>query len=237
MYVPACCWISWECWGQKCCLTWFFCVSCSFQPFCLGQHCVNDVAGEGQLVSSKAKGLCSVPWEQRECIHGMPWECHCHCHCPRRVVAVRGGSPLPEHGSITAMFKSARRRTWWTTSWWVPGKITEQNLIEVISSRQKVTGNSLWRFAKNKFFLLNLVAVYEELTVSVDEGKQWACFHFDTASGMVYYGAFIVRLENRDLNGWTTSWVSNLLDFWPRKVFVNSKNPADVCLLAILFRL
>ena len=107
-----------------------------------------------------------------------PWGAAGNGQCHREATAIvlnrswQSGE-VPHHWKRTTSqpcSKRGRRRSQGTTSWSVPGKITEQTLLEVISSREKVTWNSPCGFAKNKCCLSYLIAFYDEVTVSVDEG-------------------------------------------------------------------
>lgn len=141
---------------------------------------------------------------------------------PRQVVAVRGN-----HWKRTTSqpcSKRGGRRSQGTIIWSVPGQITEQSHLEVVSSRDKVAGNSPRGFAKNQCCLSNFIAFYDEVAVSVDEWGAVGMPSLSVTCSMVSCSIFLVRLETYRLDGWTTRWVSNRLDCWASKVWLAVKS-------------
>ncbi|CAM4520887.1 unnamed protein product [Lepidochelys kempii] len=92
----------------------------------------------------------------------------------------------------------------------VPGKIMEQVLKESILKHleeRKVIRNSQHGFTKGKSCLTNLIAFYDEITGSVDEGKA--------------VDALFLDYEKYGLDEWTTRWVESWLDCRAQRVVIN----------------
>ncbi|CAM4531860.1 unnamed protein product, partial [Lepidochelys olivacea] len=108
----------------------------------------------------------------------------------------------------------------------VPGKIMEHVLKESILkhlNERKVIRNSQHGFAKGKSCLTNLIAFYDEITGSVDEGKAVDALFldfsktFDTVSPSI----LVSKLKKYGLDGCTTGWVESWLDCRAQRVVIN----------------
>ncbi|CAM5167636.1 unnamed protein product [Natator depressus] len=108
----------------------------------------------------------------------------------------------------------------------VPGKIMEQVLKESILKHveeRKVVRNSQHGFTKGKSCLTNLIAFYDEITGSVDEGKAvYVLFldfskAFDTVSHSILAG----KLKKYGLDEWTIRWIESWLDCRAQRVVIN----------------
>ncbi|CAM4584870.1 unnamed protein product [Lepidochelys kempii] len=108
----------------------------------------------------------------------------------------------------------------------VPGKIMEQVLKESILKHlheRNVIRNSQHGFTKGKSCLTNLIAFYDEITGSVDEGKavDVLFLDFSKAFGMVSHSILVSKLKKYGLDGCTTRWVESWLDCWAQWVVIN----------------
>ncbi|CAM5105001.1 unnamed protein product [Natator depressus] len=108
----------------------------------------------------------------------------------------------------------------------VPGKIMEQVLKESILKHleeRKVIRNSQHGFTKGKSCLTNLIAFYDEITGSVDEGKAVAVLFLDfsKAFDMVSHSILARKLKKYGLDEWTFRWIESWLDRWAQWVVIN----------------
>ncbi|CAM5112035.1 unnamed protein product [Natator depressus] len=108
----------------------------------------------------------------------------------------------------------------------VPGKIMEQVLKESILKHleeRKVIRNSQHGFTKDKSCLTNLIAFYDEITGSVDEGKAMDVLFLDfsKAFDMVSHSILASKLKKYGLDEWTIRWVESWLDCRAQRVVIN----------------
>ncbi|CAM4560907.1 unnamed protein product [Caretta caretta] len=108
----------------------------------------------------------------------------------------------------------------------VPGKIMEQVLKESILKHleeRKVIRNSQHGFTKGKSCLTNLIAPYDEITGSVDEGKaaDVLFLDFNEAFDMVSHSVLASKLKKYGLDEWTTRWTESWLDRRAQRVVIN----------------
>ncbi|CAM4611314.1 unnamed protein product [Lepidochelys kempii] len=104
----------------------------------------------------------------------------------------------------------------------VPRKIMEHVLKESILKHldeRKVIKNSQHGFTKGKSCLTNLIAFYDEVTGSVDEGKavDVLFLDFSKAFDTVSHSILVSKLKKYGLDGCTTSW----LDCQAQRVVIN----------------
>ncbi|CAM4547794.1 unnamed protein product [Caretta caretta] len=108
----------------------------------------------------------------------------------------------------------------------VPGKIMEQVLKESILKHlheRKVIRNSQHGFTKGSSCLTNLIAFYDEITGSVDEGKAVDVLYldfskaFDTAS----HSILVSKLRKYGLDECTIRWVESWRDCRAQRVVIN----------------
>ncbi|CAM4672926.1 unnamed protein product [Lepidochelys kempii] len=108
----------------------------------------------------------------------------------------------------------------------VPGKIMEQVLKESILKHlheRKVIRNIQHGFTKGRSCLTNLIAFYDEITGSVDEGKavDVLFLDFSKAFDMVSHSILVSKLRKYGLDECTIRWVESWLDCWAQWVVIN----------------
>ncbi|CAM4534474.1 unnamed protein product [Lepidochelys kempii] len=108
----------------------------------------------------------------------------------------------------------------------VPGKIKEQVLKESILKHlheRKVIRNSQHGFTKGRSCLTNLIAFYDEITGSVDEGKavDVLFLDFSKAFDTVSHSILVSKLRKYGLDECTIRWVESWLDCWAQRVVIN----------------
>ncbi|CAM4716817.1 unnamed protein product [Lepidochelys kempii] len=108
----------------------------------------------------------------------------------------------------------------------VPGKIMEQVLKESILKHleeRKVNRNSQHGFTKGKSCLTNLIAFYDEITGSVDEGKvvDVLFLDFSKAFDTVSHSILASKLKKYGLDEWTIRWIESWLDCRAQRVVIN----------------
>ncbi|CAM4522848.1 unnamed protein product [Caretta caretta] len=108
----------------------------------------------------------------------------------------------------------------------VPGKIMEQVLKESILKHlheRKVIRNSQHGFTKGRSCLTNLIAFYDEITGSVDEGKavDVLFLDFSKAFDTVSHSILVSKLRKYGLDECTTRWVESWLDCRAQRVVIN----------------
>ncbi|CAM5082501.1 unnamed protein product [Eretmochelys imbricata] len=108
----------------------------------------------------------------------------------------------------------------------VPGKIMEQVLKESILKHleeRKVIRNSQHGFTKGKSCLTNLIAFYDEITVSVDEEKAVGVLFLDFSKAFdtVSHSILASKLKKYGLDEWTIRWIESWLDCWAQRVVIN----------------
>ncbi|CAM4390866.1 unnamed protein product [Caretta caretta] len=106
----------------------------------------------------------------------------------------------------------------------VPGKIMEQVLEESILKHleeRKVIRNS--QHAKGKSCLTNLIAFYDQITGSVDEGKavDVLFLDFSKAFDTVSHSILASKLKKYGLDEWTIRWIESWLDCRAQRVVIN----------------
>ncbi|CAM5084542.1 unnamed protein product [Natator depressus] len=108
----------------------------------------------------------------------------------------------------------------------VPGKIMEQVLKESILKHleeRKVIRNSHHGFTKGKSCLTHLIAFYDEITGSVDEGKavDVLFLDFSKAFDTVSHSILASKLKKYGLDEWTIRWIESWLDCQAQRVEIN----------------
>ncbi|CAM5075663.1 unnamed protein product [Natator depressus] len=108
----------------------------------------------------------------------------------------------------------------------VPGKIMEQVLKESILKHleeRKVIRNSQHGLTKGKSCLINLIAFYDEITGSGDEGKavDVLFLNFSKAFDTVSHSILVSKLKKYGLDECTIRWVESWLDCRAQRVVIN----------------
>ncbi|CAM4532086.1 unnamed protein product, partial [Caretta caretta] len=108
----------------------------------------------------------------------------------------------------------------------VPGKIMEQVLKESILKHleeSKVIRNSQHGFTKGKSCLTNLIAFYDEITGSVDDGKavDVLFLDFSKAFDTVSHSILASKLKKYGLDEWTIRWIESWLGCRAQRVVIN----------------
>ncbi|CAM4508367.1 unnamed protein product [Lepidochelys kempii] len=108
----------------------------------------------------------------------------------------------------------------------VPRKIMEQVLKESILKHlheRKVIRNSQHGFTTGRSCLSNLIAFYDEITGSVDEGKAVDVLYLDFSKAFdtVSHSILVSKLRKYGLDECTIRWVESWLDCWAQQVVIN----------------
>ncbi|CAM5165392.1 unnamed protein product [Natator depressus] len=101
-------------------------------------------------------------------------------------------------------------------------QVLKESILKHLEER-KVIRNSQHGFTKGKSCLTNLIAFYDEITGSVDGGKQWTCCSLTlakllTRSPTVFLPA---RIKKYGLDEWTIRWIESWLDCRAQRVVIN----------------
>ncbi|CAM4679970.1 unnamed protein product [Lepidochelys kempii] len=88
---------------------------------------------------------------------------------------------------------------------------------------KKVIRNSQHGFTKHKSCLTNLIAFYDEITGSVDEGKavDVLFLDFSKAFDTVSHSILASKLKEYGLDEWTIRWIESWLDCRAQRVAIN----------------
>ncbi|CAM4701470.1 unnamed protein product [Lepidochelys kempii] len=100
--------------------------------------------------------------------------------------------------------------------------VLKESILKPLDER-KVIRNSQHGFTKGKSCLTNLIAFYDEITGSVDEGKavDVLFLDFSKAFDTVSHSILVSKLKKYGLDGCTTRWVESWLDCRAQRVVIN----------------
>ncbi|CAM5128313.1 unnamed protein product [Natator depressus] len=100
--------------------------------------------------------------------------------------------------------------------------ILKESILKHLEER-KVIRNSQHGFTKGKSCLTNLIAFYDEITGSVDEGKavDVLFLDFSKAFDTVSHSILASKLKKYGLDEWTIRWIESWLDCRAQRVVIN----------------
>ncbi|CAM4553610.1 unnamed protein product, partial [Lepidochelys kempii] len=100
--------------------------------------------------------------------------------------------------------------------------VLKESILKHFEER-KVIRNSQHGFTKGKSCLTNLIAFYDEITGSVDEGNavDMLFLDFSKAFDMVSHSILASKLKKYGLDEWTIRWIESWLDHRAQRVVIN----------------
>ncbi|CAM5078510.1 unnamed protein product [Eretmochelys imbricata] len=101
-------------------------------------------------------------------------------------------------------------------------QVLRESILKHLEER-KVIRNNQHGFTKGKSCLTNLIAFYDEITGSVDEGKavDVLFLDFSKAFDMVSHSILASKLKKCGLDEWTIRWIESWLDHRAQRVVMN----------------
>ncbi|CAM5146132.1 unnamed protein product [Natator depressus] len=101
-------------------------------------------------------------------------------------------------------------------------QVLKESILTHLEER-KVIRNSQHGFTKGKSCLTNLIAFYDEITGSVDEGKvvDMLFLDFSKAFDTVSHSILASKLKTYELDEWTVRWIESWLDHQAQWVVIN----------------
>ncbi|CAM4537151.1 unnamed protein product [Lepidochelys kempii] len=101
-------------------------------------------------------------------------------------------------------------------------QVLKESILKHLEER-KVIRNSQPGFTKGKSCLTNLIAFYDEITGSVDEGKavDMLFLDFSNAFDMDSHSILASKLKKYGLDEWTIRWIESWLDCRAQQVVIN----------------
>ncbi|CAM4584511.1 unnamed protein product [Lepidochelys kempii] len=101
-------------------------------------------------------------------------------------------------------------------------QVLKESILKHLEER-KVIRNSQHGFTKGKSCLTNLIAFYDEITGSVDEGKavDVLFLDFSKAFDTVSHSILASKLKKYELDEWTIRWIESWLDCQAQWVMIN----------------
>ncbi|CAM5134719.1 unnamed protein product, partial [Eretmochelys imbricata] len=100
--------------------------------------------------------------------------------------------------------------------------VLKESILKPLEER-KVIRNSQHGFTKGKSCLTNLIAFYDEITGSVDEGKgvDVLFLDFSKAFDTVSHSILACMIKKYGLDEWTIRWIESWLDCRAQRVVIN----------------
>ncbi|CAM4617835.1 unnamed protein product [Caretta caretta] len=101
-------------------------------------------------------------------------------------------------------------------------QVLKESILKHLEER-KVIRSSQHGFTKGKSCLTNLVAFYDKITPSVDEGKavDMLFLNFSKAFDTVSHSVLASKLKKYGLDEWTIRWIESWLDRRAQWVVIN----------------
>ncbi|CAM5077379.1 unnamed protein product [Natator depressus] len=101
-------------------------------------------------------------------------------------------------------------------------QVLKESILKHLEER-KVIRNSQHGFTKGKSCLTNLIAFYDKITGSVDEGKavDVLFLDFSKAFDTVSHSILASKLKKYGLDEWTIRWIESWLDCRAQRVVIN----------------
>ncbi|CAM4620795.1 unnamed protein product [Lepidochelys kempii] len=101
-------------------------------------------------------------------------------------------------------------------------QVLKETILKHLEER-KVIRNSQHGFTKGKSFLTHLIAFYNEITGSVDEGKAMDVLFLDFSKAFdtVSHSILASKLKKYGLDEWTIRWIESWLDCRVQWVVIN----------------
>ncbi|CAM5077226.1 unnamed protein product [Eretmochelys imbricata] len=101
-------------------------------------------------------------------------------------------------------------------------QVLKESILKHLEER-KVIRKSQHGFTKGRSCLTNLIAFYDEITGSVDEGKavDVLFLDFSKAFDTVSHSILVSKLKKYGLHECTIKWVESWLDCWAQRVVIN----------------
>ncbi|CAM4604285.1 unnamed protein product [Caretta caretta] len=101
-------------------------------------------------------------------------------------------------------------------------QVLKESILKHLEER-KVIRNSQHGFTKGKSCLTNLIAFYDKITGSVDEGKavDVLFLDFSKAFDMVSHSILASKLKKYGVDEWTIRWIESWLDCRAQRVVIN----------------
>ncbi|CAM5088853.1 unnamed protein product [Eretmochelys imbricata] len=101
-------------------------------------------------------------------------------------------------------------------------QVLKESILKHLEER-KLIGNSQHGFTKGKACLTNLIAFYDKITGSVDEGKAVDVLFLDFSKSFdtVSHSILASKLKKYGLDEWTIRWIESWLDCRAQRVVIN----------------
>ncbi|CAM5077144.1 unnamed protein product [Eretmochelys imbricata] len=101
-------------------------------------------------------------------------------------------------------------------------QVLKESILKHLEER-RVIRNRQHGFTKGKSCLTNLIAFYDEITGSVDEGKAVGMLFLDFSKAFdtVSHSILASKLKKYGLDEWTTRWVERWLDCQAQQLVMN----------------
>ncbi|CAM5107601.1 unnamed protein product [Natator depressus] len=101
-------------------------------------------------------------------------------------------------------------------------QVLKESILKHLEER-KVIRNSQHGFTKGKSCVTNLIAFYDEITGSVDEGKAVDVLFLDFSKAFdpVSHSILASKLKKYRLDEWTIRWIESWLDCRAQRVVIN----------------